>query len=179
MAKKEIKKQTTKINRGYTDNSNDNTVKNLVKIIIILAAAFILFYVITYFVTKHNKKYNWENSGESSVIQYEKIMFGTLFSQTDSEYYALAVANSSDNKDIYDTYIAMYKDKDNALSFYTIDLDSDFNKSYIAEESKLDTSDLKELKVKGTTLFKIKDSKIIECIESNEQIIEKLKELIK
>lgn len=179
MAKKENNKKTKNINHGYTDNINDNTVQNLIKIILILAVAFVLFYVITYFVTKHNKTYSWENNSESSIIQYEKIMFGTLFSQSDDEYYVLAVAYSNDNKDIYDTYISMYKEKDGALSFYTVDLDSAFNKKYLGEDSNLDIRSLNELKVKDTTLFKIKDSKIIEHIEGNEQIIEKFKRLVK
>lgn len=179
MTKKKKSKKTTNINRGYTETGNDNTVQNLIKIILIIAAAFVLFYMITYFVTKHNKKYSWENNNESSIIQYDKIMFGTLFSQGADEYYALEVADSNDNKDIYDTYIAMYKDKDEALSFYTIDLDSAFNKKYLSENSNLETNDLNELKVKETTLFKIKNSKIIEHIEGNEQIIEKFKSLVK
>lgn len=179
MTKKDNKKKVKKINRGYTNNDSDNTVQNLIKIVVILAVAFVLFYLITYFVTKHNKTYSWENNNESSVIQYDKILFGTLFTQNTNEYYVLAFPYSDDNKDIYDTFIRMYKEKDKALNFYTIDLDSDFNKQYISDTSNLNTNNMKELKVKDITLFKIKDSKISEYIEGNDQIVEELKALIK
>ena len=87
MAKKKVnKKEVKKINRGYINEENDASVSNLIKIIVIIAIAFCLFYAITYVVTKHNKTYSWENNSVSSVIQYDKIMLGTLLTQSTDEY---------------------------------------------------------------------------------------------
>lgn len=179
MAKKKInKKEIKKINKGY-NNESDNTIMNLIKIIMSIVIAFALFYIITYFVTKNNKTYSWENNSEASVIQYDEIMLGTLLSQNENEYYVLALSYSDDNKDIYDTYISMYKDKESSLNFYTVNLDSDFNKKYIGEKSNFDINNIKDLKIKDTTLFRIKESKIVKHVEGDEQIIKTFKELIK
>ena len=138
-----------------------------------------MFYAITYVVTKHNKTYSWENNSVSSVIQYDKIMLGTLLTQSTDEYYVLALEYSNNDKDIFDTYISMYKETEGSLNFYTVDLDSDFNKKYIAENRNFNINSIKDLKIKDTTLFKIKNSKIVEHIEGNEQIIKKFANLVK
>lgn len=180
MAKKKVnKKEVKKINRGYINEENDASISNLIKIIVIIAIAFCLFYAITYVVTKHNKTYSWENNSVSSVIQYDKIMLGTLLTQSTDEYYVLALEYSNNDKDIFDTYISMYKETEGSLNFYTVDLDSDFNKKYIAENSNFNINSIKDLEIKDTTLFKIKNSKIVEHIEGNEQIIKKFANLVK
>lgn len=177
--KKASKKELKRVNKNHNNKTNDNMIGQLLKIVIIIVVAFALFYLITYFVTKNNKTYSWENSSNTSVIQYDEIMFGTLLKQNSNEYYVLAMSNSNENKDIYNTYISMYKDKESALKFYTIDLDSDFNKSYISEKSNFNISKISDLKVKGVTLLKVKNKVIVEYVEGNDKVIEKFKQLVK
>lgn len=180
MAKKKAnKKDLKKVDKNHNNETNKNMIGQLLKIVIIIVIAFVLFYLITYFVTKNNKTYSWENSSNASVIQYDEIMFGTLLKQNSNEYYVLAMSNSNENKDIYNTYISMYKDKKGALKFYTIDLDSDFNKNYIADKSNFSITKISDLKVKGVTLLKIKNKVIVEYVEGNDKVIEKFKELVK
>ena len=179
MAKrKESKKNLKKNNREYSGQS-ENPITNLFKIVVIIVIAFALFYALTYLMTKHNKTYSWKNNEVSSVIQYDKIMLGTLLSQPSSEYYVLAYDYSDDNKDIYETYISMYINKNNSLKIYTSDLSSDFNKKYIAEKSEFNFDGVKDLKVEQITLFKIKDSKIIEYYEGNDKVIGEFKKIVK
>lgn len=179
MAKrKESKKSLKKNNQGYL-GQGDNSITSLFKIIIIIVIAFALFYALTYVVTKYNKTYSWENNEVSSVIQYDEIMIGTLLTQKESEYYVLVYDYLDDNKDIYETYISMYTNKNNSLNIYTSDLTSDFNKKYIAEKSDFNFESVKDLKIKDITLFKIKDSKIIEYYEGSKEVIEEFKKIVK
>lgn len=176
--KKESKKNLKKNNQGYNSQS-ENPITSLFKIVIIIVIAFALFYALTYVVTKHKKNYVWENNEMSSVIQYDKIMLGTLLTQSESEYYVLAYDYSDDNKDIYETYISMYTSKKDSIKIYTSDLASDFNKKYIADKSNFNFDNVKDLKVKQITLFKIKDSKIIDYYEGNDKVIEEFKKMVK
>lgn len=173
MAKKKMNKKQSVNKKGVKKSTdtrveNMNSVGSLWKIIIIIMLAFTGFYVLTYFIAENNKSYSWENRETSSVIQYDEIIFGTMLSESPKEYYVLAINYSNENKDIFDTYISMYKEKENSLRTYTVDLDSDFNKKYINENG-----------IKETTLFKIKNSKIVERINGEEKVIKKFKELIK
>ena len=161
MAKKKITKKNENI-------ENVTNINSLWKIIIIVMIAFGLFYGLTYFIAENNKSYSWENKETSSVIQYDEIIFGTMLSESPKKYYVLAFNHSDEDKDIFNTYMAMYRDKENSSKVYTIDLDSDFNKKYI-----------KENKVNEITLFKIENSKITEHIVGKENVIKKFKELIK
>lgn len=161
MAKKKITKKNKK-------NENITNINSLWKIIIIVMIAFGFFYGLTYFIAENNRSYSWENKETSSVIQYDEIIFGTMLSESPKEYYVLAFNHSDADKDIYDTYIAMYREKENSLRIYTIDLDSDFNKKYIKENN-----------VNEITLFKIKKSKIVEHIKGKEKVVKKFKELVK
>ena len=111
------------------------------------------------------------------VIQYDEILMGRIFVQNNNEYYVLIIDKEDENN--YQTYLTSYKEKENALRFYTVDLGNAFNKNYKADTSKLDTSEIKELKVKETTLVRIKERKIEESFEGKTKVIEKLGELIK
>ena len=57
-------------------------------------------------------------------------------------------------------------------------LEKDFNKSYIGEESHLSGGNIKDIKVTGTTLIRIKDKEISSSYENSEDITKKLKELV-
>lgn len=173
MAKKKINKKQSIDKKGVkkttdTKVENINSVGSLWKIIIIIMIAFAGFYVLTYFIAENNRSYSWENKETSSVIQYDEIIFGTMLSESPKEYYVLALNHSDENKDIFDTYISMYREKENSLRIYNVDLDSDFNKKY-----------MKENKIEEITLFKIRESKIVEKIKGEEKVIKKFKELIK
>lgn len=169
------KASTKKINKGKNNKYEKNIISDLGRIIVVIVIAFVIFCILTSFITKYNKTYSWENKNETSVLQYDKIMFGTLLKQKEKEYYVLAINYSDENKDIYDTYIGMCED----IKIYKVNLDEDFNKKYFGENSILNVDDVNDLKVKGITLFEIKNNKIEKTYEGNEQVSKKLKELIK
>ena len=175
--KRENKKIEKKNNKNMVEKS-ENPILGLFKIVVIIIIAFSVFCVITYIVTQNNKNYTWENNETSSVIQYDEIMLGTLFNQPSSDYYVLVYNFSSDDKDIYDTYMSMYHNKENSLKVYTANLTSDFNKKYIGEKSNIKVNTIRDLKIKDVTLIRVKDSKVIEYNEGNEQVFNKFKDLV-
>lgn len=176
----ELKKENSKNLKKEVRTSapiTANEATNLIKIILIVSAIFLIFYGITVIVTKNKKETAPET--QDTVIQYDEILLGTLFEQSNSEYYVLVTKSDDEYLTTYTTYLTTYKSKENATRFYTSNLDSGFNKTYIAEESILDTNTLTELKFKESTLLKIKDKKIVSSYEGNVKIIEHLKTLIK
>ena len=169
---KNNKKQETVL-----DNQEYSLKKILITLITIIII-FLCFYFITTLVIKpiENKK------NEVNVIDSTKILLNHLFDRKEEEYFVLAIKNnkSSINKinynEIYNNYIKDYKSKENALEFYTVDLNSALNKNFISENTNI-TDSLNELKIGDEVLFKIKDSKIEEYFIGHSEIIKKLSSL--
>lgn len=158
-------------------NATDEVTK-LVEVILIVLVIFAAFYIITYWIKKsETKKDILPQESENVMIQYDEILMGRLLEQKNSEYYVLII--DEEDKTNYQAYLSSYNEKENALRFYTAKLDSAFNRKYKAESSKLDTQNIKEIKVKETTLVYIKDKKIENHWEGVTSILGKLGELIK
>ena len=160
-------------NKELITDESSFQIKNLIIVIIIILAIFIAFYFITKYVLI-NKKDN--NPVQESVIQNEKIIFGQLFNRNDREYYVLAYKENSKSKDIYNKYIDKYKQKENHLAFYEINLNEAFNKKFISDSSNI-TNDINTLTVNDETLFKISDGEIEEYKVGSSNINSYLKEI--
>lgn len=154
----------------YTEEQKE--VYSFIKILVGLIVILGVLYLLTVFV--FNKEEPLKRTNKKGTIQYNEIIAGTLFKTGDKEYYVLAF----NSEDISNSYIlnkaSNYKSKTGALPLYTIDLSSEFNKSFIADESSYSDSTVEGLKFKGTTLIKVKDNKIIKFIESTEEIDKEL-----
>lgn len=177
-AKKEVKKEKVEAKKVKEETKapvTNNEMVNLIKIVLIVTAIFLIFYGITTLVTDKNS--NNDTNTEDVVIQYDEILLGTLFEQSNSEYYVLVTTEEDYNAQTYSSLVSSYKAKENSLRIYTSNLDNGFNKSYKAEENKI-SNNLKELKLKGSTLLKIKDKNIIASYQGNE-IMNHLNSLLK
>lgn len=177
-AKKEVKKEKVEAKKVKEETKapvTNNEMVNLIKIVLIVTAIFLIFYGITTLVTDKNS--NNDTNTEDVVIQYDEILLGTLFEQSNSEYYVLVTTEEDYNAQTYSSLVSSYKAKENSLRIYTSNLDNGFNKSYKAEENKI-SNNLKELKLKGSTLLKIKDKNIIASYQGNE-VMNHLNSLLK
>ncbi len=174
---KEIEKNKSEKAKKTEIIVNNDELSRLIKIILIVTAVFLIFYGITTLVTKNKKIQQLENT--NPIIQYDEILLGNLFDQPNNEYYVLVTVDDDQYSSAYSTYLSTYKSKEKAIRFYTSNLDSGFNKSYKSDESKINISNLTELKLKDSTLLKIKNNKIVSAYEGNSKIIEHLKALIK
>ena len=159
-AKKEVKEkvEVKKEKRETKAPVTSNEMINLIKIILVVTAIFLIFYGITTLVTERENGTDTD-SGEAT-IQYDEILLGTLFEQPNAEYYVLVMAEEDYNVQTYTMLISSYTALENSIRVYTSNLDNGFNKSYKAEENNI-SNNLKELKLIGSTLLKIKDKAIV------------------
>ena len=76
------------------------------------------------------------------VVDSSKITLNQLLNRTEEEYYVIATKSSlyensyltTDYINFYNEYINSYKQKEESLPFYYIDLDNALNKGYLGEE---------------------------------------------
>ena len=146
------------------------SIKQMILFIIIIVAILGIFYGITVLVTekKNNKTTDTtEDITEEATIDYDTILVQNIFNQTGDSYYVLASFDDDENVTDYNSSIATYKEKENALKVYNIDLSSAFNKTYVAEESNFEG----EYPIfKETTLLKIENKVVTEHYEGKDDI---------
>lgn len=142
------------------------------KILFGLVLVIGLLYLFTVYVV--NKEDKYERTNNKGVINYNNIMIGTLLNRLDNEYYVLIYDDSKSNNALYLSKINEYKTKTNHLPVYMADLSNELNKSYIDSKSNYKVDSVEDLKVKGTTLVKVKAGKITKFIKSKEAILDEL-----
>jgi len=173
-----IKKQKEKNTANTTETYS---IKSMIKIIFILLVIFGAFYFITTLLVKE-KNDNIDNS--VPVIDSTKITMSQILNRTEKEYYVIATKASlyessyveTNYINFYNNYINQYKQEENALTFYYVDLDNALNKKYFDNELNI-TNDITELKLNDEVLFKISDGKIEKSYVGKEKILDKLSRL--
>lgn len=165
----------------HTKNAKSDEITKLVELILVILVIFAAFYLITIWVTKSKNNSGTSDPTEEkqNIIQYDEILLGKMLDQKADEYYVLAMSDDDDNQTYYATYISTYKGKENSLRIYTSYIDNVFNQKYKAEDVNLKVENSKDLKMKTTTLFRIKDHKVEETFEGADEVKNKLAELIK
>ena len=171
--KKENKKNESKKIKNVTIDEG-NEVTRLFKIILILILIFAVFVGITYFVTRPKDS----DTEQETEIQYQEILVGEIWNKG-GEYYVLLGHEDDQYLSLYTTYLDLYGQENEDSIYYVTNLDSVFNKKYVAEESNLYTENPSEIRFKGATLLKIKDGKVVEGYEGYDDIMTYLKELVK
>ncbi|MFV0250167.1 MAG: hypothetical protein ACK5HP_03950 [Bacilli bacterium] len=152
-------------------NSNEEIVK-LIKFIVIITIILGVFYLITFFVTKTESNNTTTQDSEYVTIRYDKILIGSMFNQSTSEFYLLVELTDDPYLDTLESYLTSYTEKEESLKVYTADLNSVYNKKYHSETSSFDGQ---FPIMKETTLLKIKDNKVVEYYEGNKNVLEQLK----
>lgn len=161
-------------NRIKNHKTESNEVERFLIIVTTIVAVFLIFYIITAFV---NKKVV-DSVTDGTIIQYDEIIVGDMLNQSLNEYYVLATMESDAN-DLYAAYISYYEGKAGFLKTYTVDLDNVFNKSFVADISNFNFTDIANIRFKGETLLRIKNKKIVAIYEGQDPIIAQYKSLIK
>ena len=150
----------------YTEEQKEimNFFKILTGLLIIIGG----FYLLTRFVFNNKPVYKRTNNEGS--IQYNYIYLGSLLNLADDEYYVLAV----DSEDVSNTYIlslaSTYRANNKKTPLYYADLSFELNKGFKADTSSFDASSVNTLKIKGTTLIKVKNGKITSFVEKESEI---------
>lgn len=170
-----IKKENTKTPDKIMEKDE---LARLLKIILIVVALFLVFYGITLLLTKNETKNNSDNNEITSTIQYDTILIKDMLNRAPLEYYVLAYSAKDNDAGLYNIYKNIYTNKDKSLDVYLVNIDDVLNKSYIADKSNV-SNDLKELKISGPTLFRVRRKTIRDTYEGKDKIVTKFNELIK
>lgn len=167
MKKAKLKKQTNKSMIKASDN--EFSIKYAIITVVIMLLILVGFYFLT---EKILKKTATDSEERKEVVQVRKlnnINYSDVDNMVATSYYLLVDKADDENNDSYDLYINSLKYNNFPIEFYYIDLSDDNNKQLLAEEEKLD--DLKNLKVKDTTLIYVSEGKIKETYVGSNSIL--------
>ncbi len=156
------------------EKTNPNEVKNFIRIIAVVTVIFLIFYMITIFTTGRKKGEYTKNPTTPSVIQYDEILFGELYHQKETDYYVLVEEKDDPYITLFENLLNQHSKKENGIPYYKVDLSSAFNQKWIGETANFTPENLK---VTGTTLFKIQNGTLVAHYETSESILEFLKSL--
>lgn len=155
------------------EQTNSNEVKNFIRIIVVVIVIFFAFYFITMVSTGRKKGDYTKKTTTPSTIQYDEILLGELYHQKETDYYVLVEEKEDPYITLFENLLYQASKKEKGLPYYKVDLSSAFNQKFIAE-----TADFTEnLKVTGTTLFRIQNGTMVAHYETSETILEFLKTL--
>ena len=171
-----IKKTEVK-KKAIVVEENDFTIKKLVGTIVSILWAIALFYGITVLVVKPLVE-----SPKKGIVEIDttKITMNQVLTRKESEYYVLAVKESEyinlytnlNYFELYNNAINKYKENEDSLNFYWVDMDDAFNGAHWGEEVDIDN-----LIINDDTLFKVSDGRISNYYVGHEDILEALQNL--
>lgn len=152
-------------------NYESNDTKEI-KSLIIITVVVVVIAVGLFFLTNYlnNKK-----TSNNTKIDYDTCIVGNMFNRPYNEYYVFLYSSTDKNASTYKGLITSYKDKDDALKIYYVDMNDKFNAAYLSEASNKKPTDVNEVKIKESALILIKDGKVEKYYESLEDYKNTLK----
>ena len=122
-----------------------------------------------------------EQENIQTQIDSTKITLNNLLDRKENEYYVLATMESlygdinSEIKymELYNNYIKEYSSLENALPFYSINLDDALNKNFISDELNI-SNNISEIKLNNEVLFRVKNQEIVEYFVGSKDILKAL-----
>lgn len=153
--------------------NEDNQMGNFIKLIIIVSVIFLGFYGLTLIINDKDK------ANEAAKVQFQNdvILIGNILNQQPEKYYVLIEKQDDDNNILYETYLSVYKNTEDANRAYFAELDNPLNSMFVSGESNLLVSNIEKLKLKDVTLLKISKGKIVEAYEGKDDVKLKLSKL--
>ena len=144
-------------------NSKKGMPSEIKKTIIIIVVAVVLL-VGTYFLTTLilESDNNDDERITENTIQYDEILAGESFNQSEDDYYVIYY-DSTDEYSTISSLISSYQLNNTDTKLYSVDLANGMNKKYITDGDVV-TTNASSLKVKDTTLLKFKNGKVTDTI---------------
>lgn len=164
-------KETSKKKKS---NLSNNEFVKLLQLILIVTGIFLAFYLVTWLFTDNSDENKKEEEKPEVSIQYDEILMSNLLKQKDLEYYVLAYDAEDKYYDSYNMYINTYSTQKDAKRVYTSVLSNGFNKKFYDKELKesvIDAADISKLKLKDTSLIRVRRGTIRNVYEGHEEII--------
>lgn len=171
--KEQKKNSKKKVEELEVKTKTDMLNKLIIALIVICILS--MFYLLTLYITnKHSDKNNDAEEAESTEtsINYEKILVGNTFTMSDTDYIVVFYDTSnSDISNVYSNLISTYKEKEEHLPIYYVDMNNTLNKKFATtEESNKNPTKASELAINGPTLVRITNSELVEYVEGEEAI---------
>lgn len=161
-------KKTKKLKQEKKVSEDVSQIKNLIILFIIVILVCVGIYFLTDIMIKNES--NTNDIVKDTEINYDIATIGTMFNRIEKEYYVLLFSNEKDGTKL-NNILDSYRSSDNYIKTYYVDLDSKFNSSALGDELIKEPKNSNEVKVKGATLYKFNNGKIIECVSGVEEII--------
>lgn len=166
-------KKERKINKNEYETAIDSSIKNKIFIVIGFLVFLLAFYLLTLYITnKNNPKKDDSDTKEEVTFSYDEILLGRSLSMQDDEYLVLFYDKSDEKQsEIYDQLYKDYKNKEEHLSIYYVDMSSGLNKKFsTTEESNKNPSDVSEFLINGPTLIRVNNHIVQDYYEGEESI---------
>lgn len=163
-------KNSKKLKQAKFENEDVAQIRNLIIIFIVV----VLICVGVYFLTDNmiKRESNSNNTTQEVEIDYDIATVGTMFNRVEEEYYVLIYSSENDSK--LDTVLNKYRSSDDYIKTYFIDLDKKVNSSILGDKLVKEPKNSKEVKVKGATLYKIKNGSAVKCYNGIDEITDVL-----
>lgn len=160
--------QRRRTKKNLDDDFKQST-KSIIITIVVVLGVFLLFFLFTKKITEKKLKTVEKEKTEAS-IQYNEILGDNTFTMFPHEYYVLFY-DFEGAEAVYLNYLySSYASQDNQY-IYKVDLGNKLNEKFVSEETNSKASKASELKVKETTLIKIRDGKNVSYTEGSAQVI--------
>lgn len=167
------KNKNSKIKKVNATESNEMV--KLIQIFAIVAIIFGLSLLLTYYL-KNDKSKDLELETE---IQYLEILVGEIWNKT-GNYYVLLGSQEDTYLSAVDSYLNKYLSglsEENKIGYHIVNLDSIFNKAFVAEQSNIYAVDHNQVRFSGLTLLYLNDGKVISAYEGLDAIMSYVKGL--
>lgn len=139
------------------------------KTIIIIVVAVVLLVGMYFLTTVILNKDSDDNSKiTENAIQYDEILAGESFNQSEDEYYVIYY-DSSNEYSVISSLISSYQLNNSDTKLYSVDLADGMNKKYVTD-GNIVTDNASSLRVKDTTLLKFNNGEVSEVITDTNEI---------
>ena len=139
------------------------------KTVIIIVVAVVLLVGMYFLTTVILNKDSDDNSKiTENAIQYDEILAGESFNQSEDEYYVIYY-DSSNEYSVISSLISSYQLNNSDTKLYSVDLADGMNKKYVTD-GNIVTDNASSLRVKDTTLLKFNNGEVSEVITDTNEI---------
>lgn len=159
-------RNSKKLKQTKFENEDVAQIRNLIIIFIIVVLVCVGLYFLTDTMIKRENSNN--TTTQEVEIDYDIATVGTMFNRIEDEYYVLMYSSENDSK--LDSVLNKYRSSDDYIKTYFIDLDKKVNSSVLGDKLVKEPKNSNEVKVKGATLYKIKNGSVVKCYSGIEEI---------
>lgn len=150
-------------------NKKNGLPSEVKKTIIIIVVAVVLLVGMYFLTTVILNKDSDDNSKiTENAIQYDEILAGESFNQSEDEYYVIYY-DSSNEYSVISSLISSYQLNSSDTKLYSVDLADGMNKKYVTD-GDIVTDNASSLRVKDTTLLKFNNGEVSEVITDTNEI---------